>query len=296
MVADGVYAAIVKRGTGAWGNAGIVDLGKITVVFDTFFTPDAAHSLRSAAEEITGCSPTYVINSHWHEDHVFGNQVFDDAIIIATNTTAELMHGQLDQTIEEERASPSHIDPATIQQEHDPRLRRELEVLAGDYQAASNALPTLRLRLPDITFEKRLTIHGQQRSAELITLGGGHTPSDMFLYLPDLATALTGDLVQVAFHPSMNTGNLATWITILDHLTTLHLQHIIPGHGNAGTGEHVEIMRQYLYDLQHIVSQGREQGLTEAQIIDSTEPEKYTSWSAAPIFKQNLRRIFQGFK
>jgi cyclase len=64
QVADGVHAAIVTPGTGAWGNAGIIDLGGRTVVFDTFATPRAAADLRAAAEELTGQPVTLVINSH----------------------------------------------------------------------------------------------------------------------------------------------------------------------------------------------------------------------------------------
>ena len=53
-IGEGVWAAIVERGTGAWGNAGIVALGNGTLVFDTFLTPAAARDLRAAAELLTG--------------------------------------------------------------------------------------------------------------------------------------------------------------------------------------------------------------------------------------------------
>lgn len=48
QVADGAYAAIITPGTGAWGNAGIIDLGDRNVVFDTFATPAAANGMRSS--------------------------------------------------------------------------------------------------------------------------------------------------------------------------------------------------------------------------------------------------------
>jgi len=80
-LAEGVYAAIVEDGTGALGNAGIVDLGDRTLVFDTFQTPEAAIDLKFAAESLTGKAVSIVINSHWHNDHVLGNQVFEQALI-----------------------------------------------------------------------------------------------------------------------------------------------------------------------------------------------------------------------
>src|SRR5689334_16492060 len=89
QLAEGVWAAIVARGTGAWGNAGIVALGERTLVFDTFLTSAAARDLRAAAEALTSQPVAYVVNSHYHMDHIHGNAVFDDATIIATEKTHE---------------------------------------------------------------------------------------------------------------------------------------------------------------------------------------------------------------
>lgn len=54
QLAEGVYAAISINGTGSMSNAGIVDLGETTLIFDTFATPQAAQDLRKAAEELIG--------------------------------------------------------------------------------------------------------------------------------------------------------------------------------------------------------------------------------------------------
>ena len=51
---EGIYAAIHVDGGAAIGNAGIVDLGDRTLVYDTFFTPQAGEDLRAAAEALTG--------------------------------------------------------------------------------------------------------------------------------------------------------------------------------------------------------------------------------------------------
>lgn len=67
--ADGVYAAVHIDGGAAMSNAGIIDLGDRTLVFDAFFTPQAAEDLRSAAEEITGRPVDATISSHYHSDH-----------------------------------------------------------------------------------------------------------------------------------------------------------------------------------------------------------------------------------
>ena len=54
QVAEGVHAAIARPGGAAFSNAGIVDLGDLTLVFDTFETPVAARDLKAAGESLTG--------------------------------------------------------------------------------------------------------------------------------------------------------------------------------------------------------------------------------------------------
>src|SRR5262245_38140420 len=90
-LADGVFAAVAVPGTGSARNAGIIDLGGTTLIFDTFLTLRAARDLRAAAGQLTGHAAAYVINSHYNGDHIHGNQVFPEATIVATEGTRELI-------------------------------------------------------------------------------------------------------------------------------------------------------------------------------------------------------------
>ena len=85
-LADGVWAAInnTSQGGHAICNAGIIDLGDRTVVFDPFMNLDAAVELRRAAEQLTGRRATWVVNSHHPHDHIRGNPVFLPAAIVST--------------------------------------------------------------------------------------------------------------------------------------------------------------------------------------------------------------------
>jgi cyclase len=95
QLADGVYAAIHIGGGAAIGNAGIIDLGGRTLIFDAFFTPQAAADLRTAAEEITGRPVDMVVDSHYHNDHIWGNQAFSQHTdIISTAKTRQLIATQ----------------------------------------------------------------------------------------------------------------------------------------------------------------------------------------------------------
>src|SRR5512133_2154769 len=92
QLADGVYAALALDSGAAISNAGIVDLGDRTLVYDTFLTPKAATDLRLAAETLTGRIISYAINSHWHNEHIGGNPVFaPETEILCTRATRRLM-------------------------------------------------------------------------------------------------------------------------------------------------------------------------------------------------------------
>jgi cyclase len=91
-LAEGVYAAIAADEDRAPGNAGIVNLGGETLIFDTFLIPHEAQELRAAAEQLTHQPVGWVVNSHWHGDHVSGNRAFvPPATLIATSRTRQLM-------------------------------------------------------------------------------------------------------------------------------------------------------------------------------------------------------------
>lgn len=72
--ADGVYAAIYIPGGYSICNGGIIDLGDATLVFDPFMSQDATSELKKTAESLTGHSVTYVVNSHYHNDHIGGTR------------------------------------------------------------------------------------------------------------------------------------------------------------------------------------------------------------------------------
>lgn len=125
---SGIFAAIANDGGWAVCNAGIIDLGDRTLVFDTFVNQRAATDLKNAAEHLTGRTVGYVINSHWHGDHVNGNQVFTGAEIVATGKTREVMT-QIKKRYE--------TDAETIRREVEKELESMLANPAGFRQGSA---------------------------------------------------------------------------------------------------------------------------------------------------------------
>jgi glyoxylase-like metal-dependent hydrolase (beta-lactamase superfamily II) len=282
-VADGVHAAVVTMEGGALGNAAIVDLGDATLVFDTCLTLAAARELRRAAEELTGRPPAYLVNSHFHADHVAGNQVFaPEAVVIATERTRELM--RTDEFAAGAAAAVPRIERQLPETEDESRRSFLLENLHA-YRAYLAETAERRLVLPTVTFERRLRIHGSDRSVELICHGGGHTSSDSFLHLPEDRVALMGDLLMVGRHAAFPHGDPVEWRRILTEVLELDLDRVVPGHGPVGTLDDVDVIRRY---LEMVESGAGALARGELAREEATVPAPFDGLDQSPIFDINV--------
>ena len=296
QVAEGVFAAISIPGTGSVGNASIIDLGKTTLVVDTFTTIQAAEDLQDAAIFLTGNPVSYVINTHWHSDHTSGNQVFTPkAQIISTSTTHQIMatfgKNRLAQQLSNLESNYQAIDEVEkkIQQETDEKLKREMQWENSSDRKYMEVLPDLVYTLPTITFDNQMSIHGSARSVQLITYGGGHTQSDAFVYLPEDKIAVMGDLVLSKHHPVMINGNPQEWLNILDQVKLLSIETIIPGHGEVCSMKELHEVKAYINDIVALVE---ETVKGKKSIDDILIPQAYQDWYFTTYFKSNLKKVY----
>jgi len=296
-LAEGVYAALAIDGAGAMCNAGIVDLGDRVMVFDTFWTPEAGQDLRAAAEQLTGHDVAYVVNSHYNADHVNGNQVFAaGTTIIATGRTRELITERgtdFQAWAKEHLAEQVREEEEKLASETDEDRRRYLALDIETTRALLPALPTLELRLPNLTFEHRLDFYGPARSVELLCLGGGHTESDAFLYLPQERVLFTGDLLFTQGHPSMWHDQPETWISILARMEELEPIVVVPGHGPLGTREDLMLLRHYLAWMVETTREVIKRGGSAEDVLKEPIPEPYASWKTPDLFEQTVRTFHQ---
>lgn len=293
---DGVYAAIGIAGTGSGSNAGIIDLGGQVLVFDTFLTPQAADDLRAAAERLTGRPVTYVINSHWHADHIHGNQVFaPETTIIATGRTRELIVERGPRAVEEFQKAPAELpaQETELAREQDEQKRRELALKVGEAREIAACAPRLTLRLPEQTFDKQVIFHGSRRTAELLTLGGGHTASDAFLLLRDEKLVFMGDLGFVQSHLWMGHGDPDEWLRILKEVSEIDLKTVVPGHGPVGTPEDFVAAARYIEAIQHIASEGLKSGKSLEKAQATPIPAAFASWDWSEGFGYNIEALYR---
>jgi cyclase len=300
-LAEGVYAAIAKEFGAAFSNSGIIDLGGLTLVFDTFETPKAAEDLRAAAETLTGRAVDYVINSHNHADHWFGNQAFcGQSTIISTHKTRDLMPSYLED-LKALKQNPSELS-ASLQEnlrlldtEKDPKKRAAIEGYVARLQHSLESLPTLELILPNQTFGSKVVFYGTQRSAELLALGNGHTSGDCFLALPEENIAFLGDLAFFKRQPYMEDCDFAAWKNVLEEISQSNLEIFVPGHGPVGKKADLLLLLQYLNALEDLIKQIKLAGGTAQDALTMPLPEPFDEWRhiGQHRFKDNVRFLFQ---
>lgn len=297
-VAEGVFAAIAADGGAAISNSGLIDLGEPSVVFDTFLTPQAALDLRHMAEGLLGRTPHLVVNSHYHNDHIWGNQVFaPDALIVSSARTRELIAtAGLEELRWYSANSAQRLESLQIQLQdmENEQQRKQLVMWIGYYAGLVEALPQLSVCLPSVTFGSQLTIHGSKRAAQLITFDGAHTGSDTILYLPQDGIVFASDLLFVGCHPYLADGDPLKLLKTLKELSQLDAICFVPGHGPIGTGEDLKLLIEYieycLATAQLLVSEG---AVSEDRIAELKVADQYTSWQLSQFFQANIRFLCQ---
>jgi len=280
-LADGVYAAVASELGHAICNAGIVDIGDKTIVFDTFISPNAAKDLLEAAEQLTSHKVACVVNSHYHEDHIRGNQVFSpDVDIISTIWTREAIAQNEPKEISREKENvPKGIIDTQLKLDAEKNLkrRRELAVLSAYYRAMIESHPQLKTRLPNITFEHKLVIHGKQKTVELLPFVG-HTASDIVLYLPEEKIAFMSDLLFINIHPYLPSGSPADWKQSLNKIEALGIKTAVPGHGPVGRSADLSLMTQYIQSLESIATNMVKSGKSAKELYLQPIPSPFETW------------------
>ncbi|MDH4092449.1 MAG: MBL fold metallo-hydrolase [Cyclobacteriaceae bacterium] len=300
-LSKGVYGCIHKFGGKAICNVGIIDNGKETLIFDSFLSPSVASELLDVVEGL-GLSPIkYVVNSHSHNDHIRGNQVFSsDVKIISTSKTAELIKEWEPIDIEDEKEyAPqrlAHYDSLCKAYNGDTTAREYLQILMWRpyYEALAESHKVVKTRLPDVFVDHQQYYNGPARRVQLISKGQGHTESDLILYLPDDKILFAGDLVFNECHPYLPSGFVPDWLNWLNFMDSLNVGIVVPGHGKTGSKDIIPAMRTYILSIENLVEEMHYRDLT----IDDAEkieiPDQYKDWWFDRFFLSNLKFMYSG--
>ncbi len=271
-VADGVYAALARPTTPINCNAAVMVYDEGVLVVDTHSRPSSARALMQQIKGVTDKPVRYAVNTHFHWDHAQGNHAYPVAFpkqvaIVASEATRENlkqlgMQGVKDQI----EAGPKQVAAIKdrIAKAKDAAARAAAEDELKQQEAYLVEIRSLELTLPDLTFDKSLILHRQDRDIVLLFLGRGHTSGDVVAYIPKQRVVATGALLH-GWMPYMGDSYPPEWVATLDALDKLDFDHIIGGHGPVKPKSHLRFFRNYLADLIEAVRGARERGETLEQ-------------------------------
>jgi cyclase len=247
-LADGVYAIIRKDPPGLMvdaNNVFIINEDDVAVI-DANGSPSITKEVLAALRTLTSKPVKYVINTHWHDDHIRGNQVYRDAFPGVEFVGHAAMRDYLPNQGAVNRkqfleGAPQFLEVIKSSLEKGKSLTgsdltpEERISYANDIKLAefvlSEGAKALTV-LPTITIEDHLTLLRGNRVIEIRHLGRGHTAADLVVHLPRERILITGDLVvwpvPLVGDPQSHIGE---WSETLKKLCALDPAVIVPGHG-----------------------------------------------------------------
>ena len=266
-VADGVYAALAKPRTPINCNAAVVAYDEGVLVVDTHSRPSSASALIVQVRTVTDKPVRYAVNTHFHWDHAQGNHAYPVAFprqvsIVASEATRESLVSMGMQRVKDQLAAgPQQVEDLKKRAaaQADPSAKAKLQEDLRQQEEYLAEIKSLELTLPDLTFDKSMILHRQNRDIVLLFLGRGHTSGDVVVFLPKQRVVATGDLLH-GWMPYMGDSYPPEWVATLDALDKLEFDHIIGGHGAVKPKSHLRFFRNYLADLIEEVRRARAKG------------------------------------
>ena len=260
-IGPGVWAAIdnpAAKAAQSGANSGFVIGTDSVLVFDTFENPAAAQELLNQVRQKTNLPIRFVVNSHYHIDHVAGNAIFAAAgatVLAQDNVRAW------------ERTENQKLFGTKLT----PELKQMIEALA----------------LPSITYKDGVDLYLGTRRI-IVRSFPGHTGGDSMAYVPDANVVFCGDLFWDHTLPNLIDASTKSWIATLDALIQHHpAATFVPGHGEVGHLQDVKDFRGYLSDLRDDIAQAQAAAKSGDALVAAVLPElqqKYGSWDAFAYF------------
>lgn len=223
-ISDNVYSYVGQKDASPAhsfaANAGIVIGRDGILVIDTLISAKEGERFLADIRKVTDKPIRYVVNTHTHLDHAFGNCVFAKlgATVISHDADRRLLE---------------KVGEATLKNIANFGLKPE--DMAGT-----------EIVYPSLTFSERLTIDLGGETVELIRVAPSHTEGSVIVHLPARKLLFSGDILFTDFHPFMADGDIPGWTRTIDALLAMDVERIIPGHGPLSTKKDLREMKEYL--------------------------------------------------
>ncbi len=249
--------------------AGAIITSEGTVVIDTLPFPRETREMLEFLRAESKRGIRYVINTHHHADHVYGNYLFEEADIISGERCREVMRKSGEKNLAEAKAQTPELAEVT-------------------------------LRLPNISFPDKLTLHLGDRVMRLMPLPG-HTLDGIGLYVEGDKILFAGDAVMPL--PYIFWGDRAVLQETLRQIKEMNLENIVQGHGEVllkgEIDETLDAAIAYLECIQEKVKAKIATRTSKERLINEISLEScgYSPIALDGLVKQlhrsNLQRVYQ---
>lgn len=267
FVHQGRYEIQSPENRGDMANASFVMGSEAVAVIDTLGSAVLGRELRDAIRAVTDKPVRYVINTHMHPDHVFGNAAFKE------DAPAFVGHHKL------ARGLASRAD-------------RYLAI--NKQMLGEEAFQGIEIVLPTVAVEDSLTLDLGGRSLVCETQRTAHTDNDLTITDTATDTLFLGDLLFSVHVPTLD-GSIKGWLTLLDELSRRQAARVVPGHGPhvMELPEALEPEQHYLAaiaaDVRKLIKDGK-------TLEDATKIAGFSERDAWKLFDQyHVRNVTAAF-
>jgi len=304
-VASGVFVAVPTETIPAICNAVVIVNESDVVIVDSHVIPEAASALMDEIRTITDKPVRFLVNTHFHIDHTFGNQAYPpDVETIGHEFTREmieaggsvsgrgydLVFGPVPNRLASLRAQLDTASDAGSRAELERRVTYQEKFLAG--------VNSVVLTPPTRTFSDRMTLFRGDREIRLLFLGRGHTGGDVVVHLPKERVVITGDLVFEDGPAYMGAAYFTEWIDTLERLEELDFDWVIGGHAapfrdREAIDRFQAYIRDYWVRAQVLFEEGLSVEAAAARMDMRDHSEHYPGRSEVGVRRDGVARAFE---
>lgn len=257
-VADGVHVAqgrhelFTAENGGHIANLSVIVGSEGVAVVDTGGSIAVGRALLAAIRAKSELPVRYVINTHMHPDHVFGNAAF------VGEGTVFAGHFKLPRAL---------------------AARGERYISANGADLGAEAFDGTRIIPPGLLVEDRMTLDLGGRPLTLVARKTSHTDNDLTVRDEKTGTLILGDLLFSGHIPAVD-GSLKGWLKLLDELRGEAAERGVPGHGPASMPwpAALDDETRYLETLARDVRAVIKSGGTLEQAVQTAGQSERASW------------------
>jgi cyclase len=254
-IGDGIWAAVVNDEGLAGGNAGFVIGDDGVLVIDTFQDPRPARTLLTEIRKRTQLPIRFVVNTHYHLDHVNGNDVFAaaGATIVAHRNVRAWMRTENIKML-------------------DPPVTPEKKARVAS------------LTLPSVVYDSHIELFLGRRRVN-VRYYPGHTGGDSVVSIPDAHVVFCGDMLWKRHIPNLIDASTGPWVASLDAMQKDYgASTWVPGHGDIANGADLVTFRKYLADLRAGVEREQAAGKSGDALVAALLPGLKSSFGQWGFF------------